>query len=125
RRDWRPAPLPAARRRGYAPSTPSRPRPEDVVAFTISPVRGDTRRASAPQPRQGESMRHPNTFRPGRNLAPALLVSIALAGLVTACAAPGASPSTAAAIPAPGSLLPAAPEITISAADLEKIGTSI
>jgi pimeloyl-ACP methyl ester carboxylesterase len=70
-------------------------------------------------------MRHPNTFRPGRNLAPALLVSIALAGLVTACAAPGASPSTAAAIPAPGSLLPAAPEITITAADLAKIGTSI
>src|SRR5690606_3913925 len=66
------------------------------------------------------------TFHPLRRvLRPLPIVSLTLAGLVAACTMPGSAPA-ARGISTAGSQLPAAPEITITAADLtSKVGTSI
>lgn len=59
-----------------------------------------------------------------RVLQPLPILSLTLAGLLSACTLPGSSASVQA-VPAPGSLLPTASEVTIAAADLGRIGNSI
>ncbi len=59
-----------------------------------------------------------------RVLQPLPLVPLALAGLLAACAASGTS-TPAPSVPAPGSTLPAASQITITSADLGRMGNSI
>jgi hypothetical protein len=69
-------------------------------------------------------MQHLNVPARLRRALPVSLVSLTLAGILAACAAPGSS-TPAPSVPAPGSLLPAASEVTITQADLARIGTSI
>ncbi len=59
-----------------------------------------------------------------RLIRPLPLLSLTVVGLLAACTLPGAS-SVSPAVPAPGSRLPAASDITITASALERIGTSI